>query len=172
MKRVTGKRTLLLCYLLAAALVGLDQLTKALVRGNIAQGEHITLIPGVVGLTYVRNTGMAFSALSGWTGLLALGSLAVSVLLVIAMWVDYFHGTAQTVLLALVLGGAVGNLIDRAALGYVTDMIEVLFFSFPVFNVADSCICVGVALLAVWVLFFDKSDQSGGQNDGSPKNKR
>lgn len=166
MKRLAEKKTVLLCYLLAAALVGLDQLTKALVRGGIALGEHITLIPGVVGLTYVRNTGMAFSALSGWTGLLAVGSLAVSVLLIVAMWMDYFHGTVPTVLLALVLGGAVGNLIDRAALGYVTDMIEVLFFSFPVFNVADSCICVGVALLAVWVLFLDRS---GGQGSASPK---
>lgn len=160
MKRFGTKTAVILCYLAAAALVGLDQLTKALVRGSIAAGEHLPLIPGVLGLTYVENTGMAFSAFSNFTWVLALLSLVVSVVIAVAMWKDYFKGTVPTVFLALVLAGAVGNLIDRAFLGYVTDMIEVLFFTFPVFNVADCCICVGVALLALWILFFDRSGKT------------
>lgn len=156
MSRPGGKTSVIVYYLAAALLVGVDQLTKALVRESIPLGEQAPLIPGVLGLTYVQNTGMAFSAFSAFTGALAALSFAVSVVLALAIARDYFHSSAARWFLTLVLAGAVGNLLDRAFLGYVTDMIQVLLFRFAVFNVADCCICVGIALLAVYLLFFDR----------------
>ncbi|MCD8342760.1 MAG: signal peptidase II [Clostridiales bacterium] len=145
-------------YLAAALLVAADQAAKLLTRQCIALGEHITLIPHVVGLTYVQNTGMAFSSLSSYTLLLTVVSLVASVLLAVAVWKDPFHSKFASWMLTLILAGAVGNLIDRAVFGFVTDMIEVLFVNFAVFNVADSFICVGVALLLIYALFFDRSE--------------
>lgn len=148
-------------YLVAAALVVLDQVTKALVRAFLPLGERFTLIPNVVGLTYVQNTGMAFSSFSSHTVALAVLSLVISIAIIAVIHRDYFHSKAANWLLTLVLAGAVGNLIDRALIGYVTDMIEVLFMDFAVFNVADCFICVGIALLVVYVIFFDKSEKDG-----------
>lgn len=142
-------------YLAAAALVLLDQLVKLAVRSGIALGEHITLLPGVVGLTYVQNTGMAFSALTGKTGFLTVVSLLASVALAVVLGKNLlFSHPFGKWCLTLLLAGAVGNLIDRLFLGFVTDMIEVLFMRFAVFNVADCCVVAGGILLAVYVLFF------------------
>ncbi len=152
-------------YLAAAALVALDQVAKLMTRRCIALGEHVTLIPHVVGLTYVQNTGMAFSSLSSHTLLLTVVSLVASILLAVAVWKNPFRSKFANWMLTLILAGAVGNLIDRALFGFVTDMIEVLFINFAVFNVADSFICVGVALLIVYVLFFDKSEDAPEQTE-------
>jgi signal peptidase II len=160
MKQENHAKTALCCYAVAAVLVALDQLTKVLVRSGIALGERITLIPNVVGLTYVQNTGMAFSSFSDYTEVLALLSLVMSVALGVVIWKDLLHSKAANAMVTLVLAGAVGNLIDRAFLGYVTDMIEVLFVNFAVFNVADSFITVGVFALVIYVLFFDQSDKN------------
>lgn len=141
-------------YLFAALLVALDQGTKYLTRLYLPGEDTLVLLPGVLGLTYVENTGMAFSTFSGYTTLLALVSLAASVALVVAIQKRWLPHPAGPWLLALLLGGAVGNLIDRAFLGYVTDMIQVLFVRFAVFNVADCCVVVGAILLAVYLIFF------------------
>lgn len=131
--------------LLIAALVTLaDQASKALAR---RMSGPITLIPGVLGLRYCENTGVAFSLLSGVPWLPALLSVAMIALGALALR-RYQLGRVSRLGAALVLGGAVGNLIDRALLGYVVDMVEVLAFHFAVFNVADMAICVGGALLA------------------------
>lgn len=152
-------------FLVAAGLVVLDQLTKLAVRAGIALGQQIVLIPGVLGLTYVQNTGMAFSSLSGKTIFLAVVSLAASVAIavILAKNLLFSHPYGKWPL-ALILAGAVGNLIDRAFLGFVTDMIQTLFIDFAVFNVADCCVVVGGILLAVYVLFFwEKLEAKGGE---------
>lgn len=149
-------------YLAAALLVALDQGTKYLTRALLAGQGSVTLIPGLLGLTYVENTGMAFSAFSGYTAALALLSLVISVLLAAAIWRRWLPRPFCQWMLALILAGAVGNLIDRAFLGYVTDMIQVLFISFPVFNVADCCVVVGGILLAVYLGFFWKEEAKEG----------
>lgn len=147
-------------YLVAALLVLVDQLTKYLTRAFlVGQGTQV-LIPGVLGLTYVENTGMAFSTFSGYTWVLALFSLVVSVLLVITIYKGWLPNPFAQWMLTLILAGAVGNLIDRAFLGYVTDMIQVLFVQFAVFNVADCCVVVGAILLAVYVIFFWVNEES------------
>ncbi len=130
--------------LVAALVTAADQASKALAR---RMSGPITLIPGVLGLRYCENTGVAFSLLSGVPWLPALLSVAMIVLGALALR-RYQLGRVSRLGAALVLGGAVGNLIDRALLGYVVDMVEVLAFHFAVFNVADIAICAGGALLA------------------------
>ena len=142
-------------FLAAAALVALDQYTKLAIRSTLELGEQLTLVPGVLGLTYVQNTGMAFSSLSGATWFLTLVSLAASIAVAVMLLRNHpFSHPFGKWTLALILAGAVGNLIDRFFLHYVTDMIQVLFVNFAVFNVADCCVVVGGFLLAVYVLFF------------------
>jgi signal peptidase II len=142
-------------FIAAALLVATDQLVKLGIRTSFVLGQQVTLIPNVVGLTYVQNTGMAFSSLSGQTAFLALVSLVASVGIAIILAKNLlFSNPYGKWPLALILAGAVGNLIDRVFMGFVTDMIEVLFITFAVFNVADCCVVVGGILLAIYVLFF------------------
>jgi signal peptidase II len=142
-------------FIAAALLVAADQLVKLGIRTSFVLGQQVTLIPNVVGLTYVQNTGMAFSSLSGQTAFLALVSLVASVGIAIILAKNLlFSNPYGKWPLALILAGAVGNLIDRVFMGFVTDMIEVLFINFAVFNVADCCVVVGGILLAIYVLFF------------------
>ena len=137
---------------IAAVVVVADQLVKALAR---RLSGPVTLIPHVIGLRYRENTGMAFSLFSSHTWLLALLSVAMIAIgwLVIRR---YQLGRLSSVAAMLMLGGAVGNLIDRLLIGYVVDMFEVLLFRFAIFNVADMALTVGAALLAVTLLFFPK----------------
>jgi len=141
---------------LALAVVVLDQLTKAVVRHRFRLYESHDIIPGLVSLVHGRNRGMAFGVLSSG-GLpaqaivLAVLSAAV-LLLVIVHWRRLGEGPRLLrVALALVAGGAIGNLIDRVRLGYVTDFVHVYWrrYEWPDFNVADSAITIGIVLLLV-----------------------
>lgn len=106
----------------------------------------VTLIPGILGLRPARNTGMAFSLLSGHPWLLAILSLAVLLGAFLFLRGKQLRPLAWTGLM-LMLGGAVGNLLDRLFLGWVPDMIEFLFVRFAIFNVADACLTVGCGLV-------------------------
>jgi signal peptidase II len=130
----------------------LDQASKLAVDGSMQLFESIPLLP-YFNLTYVHNTGAAFSFLSdagGWQRWLFAG-LAVVMSSIIGLWLVRLkqHETLMAVALALVLGGAIGNLIDRVAYGYVIDFLDVYYqdWHWPAFNIADSAICVGVALM-------------------------
>ena len=146
----------LLLGLFMAFIVAADQITKALVRANIPYGTGVRVIPGVVQLTYVRNTGAAFSMLSGarWF-FLALVVVFFAVIAVL-IWKKVLSKPAELWSLTAIGGGALGNAIDRAATGEVTDMIEPLFVQFAVFNVADIFITCGAVFLVVYMLFFDR----------------
>lgn len=143
--------------LFALGVAGLDQLTKALTVANIPLYSKVSLIPGVVRLTYVQNTGAAFSFLQGMQWLFALVFLALTVLIIL----EYFKKPLPFTKLerwciAAIYGGGLGNMIDRLRLGYVVDMIETEFIRFPVFNVADSFITCGCILLLVHLVFFNR----------------
>lgn len=147
--------------LLAAALVVLDQLVKGWIQQVIPLYGTRSLLPGLLELTYVQNTGAAFSIFREHTWILAL----ISALASLAMLVLLLRRTLPDLLgqlsLSLVLGGAVGNLIDRCLHGFVVDMFNLQFMSFAVFNVADIAISVGGVLLCIYVLFFwRKSEES------------
>ena len=132
-------------------LVALDQATKHVVRASFALHEFRPVIPGFFSLTYVQNRGAAWGILSGWGFLLV--ALAVVMLVVLARYRAKIFGDGLLGRIAFILlsGGIIGNLIDRAVLGYVVDFLD--FYAgqshFPAFNVADSCICVGVGLYMV-----------------------
>jgi signal peptidase II len=136
---------------IAAALVALDQLTKAWVLRAIPAGGSIELIPGVLRLHVAENSGVAFTLLRGAGPILVLGIVAVVILIVIALGSS--EGWLQVLSLGIVLGGAVGNLVDRFTRGpglldgRVVDWIDPSFF--PTFNVADTSITIGVALLLI-----------------------
>ena len=151
----------MLYFLLAAVLVALDQFVKLQVMTHIPVGEHVPFLPYLVDLTYVRNTGAAFSIFSEHTWILAGISLVMSVLLGWCLWKGIpFQKPLGRLTVTLLLAGAVGNLIDRAFRGYVVDMFNVLFMDFAVFNVADICIVVGgFAAFAYYVLFASKLEE-------------
>ena len=151
----------MLYFLLAAALVALDQFVKLQVMTHIPVGEHVPFLPYLVDLTYVRNTGAAFSIFSEHTWILAGISLVMSVLLGWCLWKGIpFQKPLGRLTVTLLLAGAVGNLIDRAFRGYVVDMFNVLFMDFAVFNVADIGIVVGgFAAFAYYVLFASKLEE-------------
>ena len=130
----------------------LDQLSKLLIADNMQLYQSINIMP-YVNLTYVHNTGAAFSFLSeagGWQRWF-FAALAIVIGSVIAVWLSRLkaHETLMAVSLSLVLGGAIGNLIDRLAYGYVIDFLDVYVqtWHWPAFNVADSAISLGVVLM-------------------------
>jgi len=139
-------------YLLCLALVIFDQLTKQIIVSLFTLGESI-VINSFVSWTYIQNTGAAFSFLSGGGGVIKAFLLAVS-LFVSAMLMVWIHKTQAIRRQRLfgqfiLLSGALGNLLDRAQYGYVIDFIDVHYenYYWPVFNVADSLIFIGVILL-------------------------
>ncbi len=132
----------------------LDQLTTALVRTQIALNDSIEIVPGFLNLVHVRNTGAAFGFLNsvdlGYKQFLMTG-IALVALLAIGLYASRV-GSREPLAragLALILGGAVGNLIDRASVGYVVDFVDAYWrsYHFWAFNVADSAITVGASLL-------------------------
>ena len=147
----------MLYFVLVAFLVAVDQLVKYLISTHIPLGGSAPFLPYIMDLTYVKNTGCAFSMLEKHTWLLTLVSAVMSVVLAVALARGFFKHPIGKVTLALVLAGAVGNLIDRAAYGYVIDMFRTLFMEFAVFNVADICVVVGgIAAAAYYLFLYDK----------------
>ncbi|SHM07995.1 signal peptidase II . Aspartic peptidase. MEROPS family A08 [Caldanaerovirga acetigignens] len=137
-------------WIFAALIFAVDQLTKALVKMHMAPNQSIPVIDNILHLTYVQNTGAAFSLLKGRVFFFVVVSFAV-----IAVIVYYLTRLPEEkklfkFTLALVLGGAFGNLVDRLRFGYVVDFID--FRIWPVFNVADSAVVIGVLLLLYLVM--------------------
>ena len=132
----------------AAVIVAADQFTKYLVVQNIPLYGHVDFLPGFLGLTYVRNTGAAFSSFEGAQWLFAL----IFVLFTAAIIWEFSKKrwpftTFERWCIVAIYGGGIGNMIDRFRFGYVVDMIQTEFMDFPVFNVADSFITCGCILL-------------------------
>lgn len=151
----------------AIAVLAIDQVSKALVRATVAPDASVPLIDGVFELTYVRNMGAAFGLFPGRQPVFMLVSVAV--VCAIAVYWRRARPTEWPVAisLGLILGGAVGNLIDRAAIGKVTDFFYLSLIDFPVFNVADAAIVVGVGVLMLWLLFgpVPAKDQASSENE-------
>lgn len=143
--------------LFALGIVALDQWTKYLVVANIPMFGHVDAVPGLFHLTYVQNTGAAFSALEGAQWLFAI----IFVVLTVAIFYEYFKKPLpftkfERWMIAAVYGGGIGNMIDRVRFRYVVDMIAVDFMDFAVFNVADAFITCGCIALVVSLVFFNK----------------
>ena len=147
-------------FLLALLIVLLDRWTKRIVATHIAMYRHIQIIPGFFRLTHTENTGAAFSLFadspSHWKTTLLIGFSVVAMVIVsVLLWRQARALTITGVALSLILGGAAGNLWDRVASGRVVDFLLFYFkqYQWPVFNLADSAIVVGAALLVIEILW-------------------
>ena len=157
------KKDPLWAYILASALViGADQWLKHWVTVHIpldaAPADHVRMIPGLVHMTHIHNSGVAFGMLQGgrWVFLGLLALFAAVVIWALASW--KLTKPWERWLAVITLAGALGNGIDRALNGYVVDMFELEFMRFAVFNIADFAINVSCIAFVVLMLFFDKSD--------------
>lgn len=151
-----------LWYGVAALVVVLDQASKHWISSNLIYAEP-WVFTSFFNFTLLHNTGAAFSFLSdagGWQRWL-FGAISISVSTALVVWLARLGSTKrwEAVALALVLGGALGNLYDRIELGYVVDFIVVHYrhYHFPAFNIADSAISVGAVMLFIDILFFHKA---------------
>lgn len=148
-------------YLIAIIVIIIDQFTKYLVVQNMTLGESIPLIDGLLYFTSHRNEGAAFGILQGQMGL-----FYVATIIVIAIIVYFIHKEVKGnrflgITLGIILGGAIGNFIDRVLLGHVVDFIDVYIFTynFPIFNIADSALVIGVILLIIYVFLEEKKQR-------------
>lgn len=143
--------------LFAAGIVAVDQWTKFLTVANIALSQEVPFWDGLFHFTYVQNRGAAFSSFEGAQWLFALIFLGFTGAIVYDMVKKAMPFTNwERWCIAAIYGGGLGNMIDRVRLGYVVDMVEVEFISFPVFNVADCFITCGCILLLLHLVFFNK----------------
>ena len=139
---------------LAAVVLALDQATKWWMLQRLTLGESLPLLPGIFHLTLVRNPGIAFGLFAGQGGMvLGLALLLVAVLVVTVKSKPSAWPLPVSWAMGLILGGALGNLLDRLRFGAVVDFLD--FRVWPVFNLADSCITVGAALI-LWAWWRDR----------------
>ena len=158
--------------ILIAAAVLLDQVSKHLATTHLAGGP-VTVIPGVLDFHYLENTGAAFSMLSNGTLFLTIISVIMSIVLIVVIY--NFRAKIPKmlrILLALIAGGAIGNLIDRIIFGYVVDFIEFTFMNFAVFNVADIFVTVAGIALVCYLFFTKEGKQFFKEIDEKPESKK
>lgn len=168
-RKETGRKTFAhpwLWYALALVVICVDIVTKVWAVDMFKAGPAMQIIPGLLKFTYAENFGAAFSFLGdagGWQRWL-FGAIALGFSAMVSVWLWRLSPNKrwEPFALALILGGALGNLWDRMLLGYVRDFISVYYGSwhFPVFNVADMAISIGAAMLVIELLFFaERSDK-------------
>lgn len=154
--RKRGTRFALLAVV-ALVCVALDQWAKAAALAGLVPGRAQTLVPGVMDLVLVRNTGAAFSLGEGAGWVFGLIAVAVVAAVAVYVWRSDTMPTYLVVTLGLVAGGGIGNLIDRVSRGWVCDFLATSFIDFPVFNVADIFVCCGVAATVVAMYLWERS---------------
>jgi signal peptidase II len=153
--RYRGKLRLFL--IVAALVVALDQLSKLWIRANLFQPDQIELVPGFLDLVHVENSGAIFGLLPSHTELLIAIGIAGAVIILVFLYYFPPVNNVGVVSFALILGGVVGNLIDRIRLNRVTDFISIHWlklFYWPPFNIADAVVIVGIFIL---IYYFYKS---------------
>ena len=155
-----------LAALIALGVLAADRAAKIWSAGTLSRMPTMPVIPGVLNFTYAENRGAAFSILSGQRWFLVVVSLAVLGVLLAVFFTRFFDHKLMDIALPMLVGGALGNLIDRVVQGYVVDFIDVQLFRFAVFNIADCAITVGAALMIVYVLFIGQDDFLGKTPDG------
>ena len=143
----------MLVWLTALFILISDQITKLIIVRNFYLNESLPIINNIFHLTYVKNFGAAFGILTNRR----LFFILITILVIIALLILYYQAQERGIMvnlaLGLGLGGAIGNLIDRVRLGYVIDFLD--FRIWPVFNIADSAIVVGVGFFFYWAIVMD-----------------
>ena len=143
-------------------LIALDQAAKFIARKFLLGAGSVGFIKYIMDFVYVENRGAAFGMMQDTRWFL----IAVTLLVLVALLIYVIKNKSKTPLFlsasALIFAGGIGNLIDRIAFGYVTDFFHFLFMDFPCFNIADICVCVGGALMVIYILF---SENIRGETD-------
>ncbi|OJG94519.1 signal peptidase II [Enterococcus thailandicus] len=144
---------------MSGALIVIDQWVKWWITSNLALGETQSIIPGVLSLNHIRNTGAAWSMLEGKMWFFTVVTI-VAVVAIVYLMIKNRQTASRWFMtgLALILAGAIGNFIDRVRLGYVVDMFQTDFMNFPIFNVADISLVCGVICILIYIIL-DEKDQ-------------
>ena len=137
-------------FLAASIVFVLDRITKIMVTGNMSYGQSIKILPDIFHFTFVFNNGTAFGLLKGQNALLAVFSALAIILIAAYAMTHKWLGPVVSSALGLIVGGALGNLFDRVRFGHVIDFLD--FRVWPVFNIADSAITIGMVILAWYIL--------------------
>ncbi|PKM63395.1 MAG: signal peptidase II [Firmicutes bacterium HGW-Firmicutes-21] len=149
----------MLAFILVLFIVTADQLTKYLVVRFIPLYGEVDFIPFFINLTHVENEGASFGMLSGYRWVFMLFSTVAILGITVFLFKQYKRHKLLTVSLAFVLGGGIGNMIDRIFRGVVVDFFEFTFVRFAIFNVADMFITFGAVLLGIYVIFYEKKTE-------------
>ncbi|MDA3972490.1 signal peptidase II [Enterococcus thailandicus] len=150
---------LVIYWIMSGALIAIDQWVKWWITSNLALGETQSIIPGVLSLNHIRNTGAAWSMLEGKMWFFTVVTI-VAVVAIVYLMIKNRQAASRWFMtgLALILAGAIGNFIDRVRLGYVVDMFQTDFMNFPIFNVADISLVCGVICILIYIIL-DEKDQ-------------
>jgi signal peptidase II len=149
MMKISGENMRKREVFLILAVVALDQITKYAIEARLSLGQSIELIKGFFSLTYARNTGAAWSILSGQMTFFYIISTIALIVMTYFLWKTDKKETLQRFALALLIAGTIGNFIDRLMFQYVRDFLDFIIFGydFPIFNVADISLNVAIGLL-------------------------
>ncbi|HBU12477.1 MAG TPA: signal peptidase II [Clostridiales bacterium] len=161
MKEMEWKKQKWVVLAIIVGIIIFDQVSKYLAQEILMglPGQSVEFIPGFFSFTYAENTGAAFSIFSNATWALAIVSAVLAVIMVVVLYkARNFKSWLMKLSLSFIIGGAIGNLIDRVFRGFVVDMLE-FQFNFAVFNVADSFVCIGAVMLGVFVIWFWEKDK-------------
>lgn len=162
----------MLYVLIALLITAADQLLKRWAVGHALLLPQMKLLPGVLGLRYVENPGASWGLLAGRTGLLLAVTGLVCAVIAVALLMELPREPLGRGSLSMVLGGALGNAIDRLLQGYVVDLFETQFMDFPVFNLADCFIVVGGILFCLYVLLSDRAERQRKQRSSEERLRR
>ncbi|MBO1085248.1 MULTISPECIES: signal peptidase II [Enterococcus] len=147
-------------WIISALIIGLDQWVKWLIVDNFALGETKSVIPGVLSLNHIRNFGAAWSLLEGKMWFFTVVTIIAVVVILTLMIKNRSNGNRWFMIgLTLILAGAIGNFIDRVRLGYVIDMFQTDFMNFPIFNVADISLVIGVICVLIYIILDEKEQR-------------
>ncbi|WDC81835.1 signal peptidase II [Ligilactobacillus ruminis] len=144
-----------LYFVIIVAIVILDQTVKHLIVGSIKLNDNISVVDGILSLAHIRNYGAAWSILLGQIWFFVIISTVSLGLMAFFFW-KFRNRPLYLTGLSLMIGGTIGNFIDRLRLGYVVDMFQLDFINFPIFNVADCALTIGVAVILIAMLKDDK----------------
>lgn len=140
-------------YFLVFFIIIADQLIKFFIENNLFYGESIAIIENIFHITYVKNTGAAFGVLKGRTNIFIFITIVMLVGLLVYRYLHFKENIYINIAFGFIIGGALGNLIDRIRLNYVIDFLD--FRIWPVFNLADSAVVIGAGILIIYILFSD-----------------
>lgn len=148
---------MIIFYILAGLWVVLDQLTKYLIVQYVAVGEVVTVVPHFVSITHVRNSGAAWSILEHQMSLFYIITILVVGILIYTLHKEQKGSPILKTGISCLIGGALGNFIDRLHLKYVIDMIRLEFIHFPIFNIADTALTIGVMIVIMYMILDEYS---------------